>query len=111
MGGKKSRKNHAKKNFKNSFEESSKAYMCLCFACDIKTLNLTNDSGHITNDQFRIINNSQIISLNYNSRLYEYDGINNMIIPVYLNLQGKTNKNIIDVFQAGFISEYMLKKI
>ena len=94
-----------------SYEESSKVYMCLYSSWNLKNLNITNNTTHLTNEQFLNIKNKQIISFYYNSRLYEYDEINNKVIPVYLNLQGKTNKNIINTFQGGLSSEYLSKKI
>ena len=85
--------------------------MCLYSSWNLKNLNITNNNTQLINDQFINIKNKQIISFYYNSRLYEYDEINNKVIPVYLNLQGKTNKNIINAFQGGLSSEYLSKKI
>ena len=108
---KKSKKTLNKNNLKDSYEESSKAYMCLYSSWNLKNFNITKDNSNSINDQYININNSQIISFYYNSRMYEYDEVNNMIIPIYLNLQGKTNKNIINIFQNGLSSEYLIKKI
>ena len=96
---------------RSSYEENSKAYMCLYSSWNLSNLNMKNNNLHLNNEQFININNNQIITFYYNSRLYEYEEINNMIIPVYLNLQGKTKKNIINWFQTGLSSEYLSKKI
>ena len=98
----------------NSLEESTKAYLFLFSSWNLDNLNLNisnNNSQNFPNDQYLNINNSQIISFIYNSKLYEYDEIKNIVIPVYLNLKGKTNKNIINLFQEGLSSEYLVKKI
>ena len=42
---------------------------------------------------------------------FEYDEIKNAKFLVYLNFSGKTNKNIINVFQGGLSSEYLVQKI
>ncbi len=98
-------------NFSN--EESTKAYMCLYSSWNIKNINANwaNNNQNNPNDYFISINNSQTISFIDNSKSYEYDEINNKIIPVYLNLEGKTNKNIINLFQGGLTSEYLVNKI
>ena len=111
---KKLKNNLSKTDLQNlSYEDSTKAYMCLYSSWNVKNLNinLANDNSHSPNDHFISINSSQIISFIYNSKSYEYDEVNNKIIPVYLNLEGKTNKNIINSFQGGLASEYLVNKI
>ena len=105
-----------KKNYINndlinySNEESSKAYMCLFSSWNLN-INIRNSNSQNTQDHIISINNSNIISFTYNSNIYEYDEVQNIIIPVYLNLAGKTHKNIINIFQEGLTSEYLVKKI
>ena len=94
----------------NSYDELSKLYMYLYSSLNLK-LPLGNDTSHPPNDQYININNSKIISFEYNSKVYEYDEAQNIIIPIYLNLQGKTNKFIIHIFQEGLSSENIAKII
>ena len=110
----KSKKNLVKNNLKNSsLEESSKAYMCLYSSWNLQKLNINfiNNNSSTQNFQYININNSQIISFIYKSKLYEYDEIKNIIIPVYLNLQGKKNNSIINIFQGGLSSDFLVNKI
>ena len=92
----------------------SKSYMCLFPSWNSKhaNINITNDNTHNNhNDQFVSINNNPIIRFVYNSRIYEYDEERQAVVPVYLNLEGKTNKNIIDIFNEGLSSQYLTKKM
>ena len=92
----------------------SKSYMCLFPSWNSKhvNINITNDNTHNNhNDQFVSINNNPIIRFAYNSRIYEYDEERQAVVPVYLNLKGKTNKNIIDIFNEGLSSQYLTKKM
>ena len=110
----KSKKNLVKNNLQEtSLEESSKAYMCLYSSWNLQKLNINfiNNNSSEQNYQYININNSQIISFIYNSKLYEYNEAKNIIIPVYLNLQGKKNNNIINIFQGGLSSEFLVNKI
>ena len=75
-------------------------------------LNLDNDISHnYQNAQYININHSHKISFIYNSKMYEYDETQNMIFPVHLNLKGTTNKNIINIFQGGLSSDYLVKLV
>lgn len=92
----------------------SKSYMCLFPSWNSKNanINIANDNPHNNrNDQFININNNPIIRFEYNSRIYEYDEERQAVIPVYLNLEGKTNKNIIDIFSEGLSSQFLSKKM
>ena len=111
---KKLKKNLYKNDLHNSLEESSKEYMQLFSSFNLNNLdiNVSNNNSHnFTNTQLININNSPTITFIYNSKLYEYDEIKNIIFPVHLNLKGKTNKNIINIFQGGLSSEYLVKAI
>ena len=106
------KKNNDYKN--NSLEESSKGYMSLLSSWNINNLklNLDNDISHnYQNAQYININHSHKISFIYNSKMYEYDETQNMIFPVHLNLKGTTNKNIINIFQGGLSSDYLVKLV
>ena len=107
---KKQKKNISIKDFQNiGLEESSKAYMCL-FPSWNKNFNLTNDDPHGQSEQNIYIHNNPIISFTYNSKVYEYNEDKHSVIPVYLNLAGKSNKYIMDVFTEGLSSKYLVKK-
>ena len=108
---KKSKKNLSVIDYQNnSYEESSKVYMYLFSSWNLK-FGLANDTSQSPNAHFININNTQRISFEYNSKVYEYDETQNSIIPIYLNLQGKTNKYIIHIFQEGLSSENIVKII
>ena len=108
---KKQKKNLSIKDFQNKgIDESSKAYMCL-FPSWNKNLNLTNDNPHGHSEQNIYIHNNPIVSFTYNSKVYEYNEDKHSVIPVYLNLAGKTNKYIMDVFNEGLSSKYLAKKM
>ena len=92
----------------------SKSYMCLFPSWNSKNanINIANDNTQNNrNDQFINNNNNPIIRFVYNSRIYEYDEERQAVVPVYLNLSGKTNKNIIDIFNEGLSSQFLSKKI
>ena len=111
---KKTKKNLSLRELQNrGIDVSSKAYISLFPSWNSNNLNikLTNDNTHSGNDQYIYINNNPIISFLYNSKIYEYDEIRQAITPVFLNLAGKTNKNIIDIFSEGLSSQYLVKKI
>ena len=111
---KKIKKNLYKNDLNNSLEETSKVYMHLFSSFNINKLKISlsnNNSNSFSNTQYININNSPIITFIYNSKLYEYDEIKNIIIPVHLNLEGKTHKTIINIFQGGLSSEYLVKTI
>lgn len=108
---KKQKKNLSIKDFQNKgLDESSKAYMCL-FPSWNKNINLTNDNPHGNSEQNIYIHNNPIVSFTYNSKVYEYNEDKNSVIPVYLNLAGKSNKYIMDIFNEGLSSKYLAKKL
>ena len=99
------------KDFLNKgLDESSKAYMCL-FPSWSKNLNLANDNPHSQSSQNIYIHYNPIVSFTYNSRVYEYNEDKHSVVPVYLNLEGKSNKYIMDVFNEGLSSKYLVKKM
>ena len=100
------KKNNDYKN--NLIDESSKGYMCLLCSWNLRENDI---SQNFQNAQYMNINNSHIIAFIYNSKMYEYDEAQNMIVPIHLNLKGATNKNIINIFQGGLSTEYLVKQI
>ena len=110
---KKEKNNLSVKDFQK-MDMLSKSYMCLFPSWNSKSanINIASDNSHNNHsDQFVSINNNPIIRFAYNSRIYEYDEERQAVVPLFLNLAGKTNKNIIDIFSEGLSSQYLSKKM
>ena len=96
--------------------EDTYGYYTLCKRIFNKNLNAGKKSSTSSYDNFfspshidKSNNNKRWLLFEYNHIKYEYDGQTKMLIPVYFNLNKKTNKFIFNHYGDGLTSETKVK--